>query len=544
MTIITRTWRRYCLALWTLAILGFGCTVQTGNDPVRALQARAMQTDKASWGHWGARPEQYSHWTNHSNRLVPVYTFGMSLDAVTGSHSVYRDATRLEELYGQTPTETLNPQADYFDQTDIYRLQQQAVAAGKKYVVLMIFDGMDWQTTRAAAVYASGKVGYQSGRGTGLAFQDYRADVAGFGFFVTSPHNTGTVVDVDAQTVVNPGGEVRGGYAANLAGATPWSKPKIDQYLLGSYRKLPHAVADSAAAGTALAAGIKTYNAAINVAPDGTQVEPIARQLQSQKQFAIGVVTNVPISHATPASAYANNVTRKDYQDLTRDLVGQPSVAHRRAPLSGVDVLVGCGWGEDKQSDRKQGRNFVPGNRYLPADLLTAIDVRSGGKYQVAQRTPGRRGKDLLEKAAGQAAREGTRLLGFFGGTEKGNLPYRTADGAFNPAAGVRPAEQYSAADLNENVTLADMTRAALTVLETSTEGFWLMVEAGDIDWANHDNNIDNSIGAVMSGDEAFRAITDWIDARDAWHESAVIVTADHGHYLVLTDPAVLVPKK
>ena len=39
------------------------------------------------------------------------------------------------------------------------------------------------------------------------------------------------------------------------------------------------------------------------------------------------------------------------------------------------------------------------------------------------------------------------------------------------------------------------------------------MVEAGDVDWANHDNNLDNSIGAVNSGDDALRAVTDWVEA-------------------------------
>ncbi len=30
------------------------------------------------------------------------------------------------------------------------------------------------------------------------------------------------------------------------------------------------------------------------------------------------------------------------------------------------------------------------------------------------------------------------------------------------------------------------------------------MVESGDVDWANHANNLDSSIGAVFAGDEAF----------------------------------------
>lgn len=68
------------------------------------------------------------------------------------------------------------------------------------------------------------------------------------------------------------------------------------------------------------------------------------------------------------------------------------------------------------------------------------------------------------------------------------------------------------------------------------------MIEPGDVDWANHDNNLDNSVGAVLSGDAAFRAVVDWVEARDCWDETAVIVTADHGHYLHITDPAALIP--
>ena len=94
---------------------------------------------------------------------------------------------RLAELYGRVPSDTLDPQAAYFDQTDIARLQRAAVAAGKKNVIVIVFDGMDWQTTQAAAIYKSGKVGYREGRGTGLDFLDYRGAATDFGYFVSSP---------------------------------------------------------------------------------------------------------------------------------------------------------------------------------------------------------------------------------------------------------------------------------------------------------------------------------------------------------------------
>ena len=135
----------------------------------------------------------------------------------------------------------MNPAAEYFDQTDVYRLQQQAVAAGKRRIVLFVFDGMDWQSTQAAAVARSGGVGYSEGRGTGLHFQDYRGTTTDFGFFVTSPHNDGTNVDVNEQRVVNPGGKTPGGYDPTLGGAFPWSAPADPMYPIANSKQRKHA---------------------------------------------------------------------------------------------------------------------------------------------------------------------------------------------------------------------------------------------------------------------------------------------------------------
>ncbi|MHB8736689.1 MAG: alkaline phosphatase, partial [Terriglobales bacterium] len=492
--------------------------------------------------------ETYAGWIRHTNRLVPIYTFGVSLDAVAGGNSVYRDPVRLHQLYGRLPEATHNPAAEYFDQTDVYELQRSAVAAGKKYIVLVIFDGMDWQTTWAAAIHRSGHVGYHAGRGAGLSFQDYRGVDTDFGYFVTSPHNDGTQFDVNAQIVKTPGGKLRGGYDAKLGGPTPWTPGGDPAYLTGRSDIRKQAVTDSAASATSMTSGIKTYNDAINVDAEGRQVVPLPRQLQA-RGLAIGVVTSVPISHATPACAYANNVSRDDFQDLTRDLLGLASIAHRDEPLPGVEVLLGCGGAEEPAAyaalhpgAAEQGNNYVQGNRYISDDDLRRIDVNHGGKYQVLLRTAGANAAAMLSAASHEAAGKGRRLFGLFG-VPSGHLPFQTADGGYDPAPGMaKTAETYSAAEIEENPTLADMTRAALTVLETDPDGFWLMVEAGDVDWANHDDNLDNSIGAVLSGDAAFQAIVEWVEARSGWNETAVIVTADHGHYLVLARPEALLP--
>lgn len=519
-------------------------------DPIRSLQAAAEEQGVASWGYWGDQPGRYVSWSNHSNRLIPVYAFGVPKPPIGGEHSVYRDPERLRSLYGRLPDHTLNPEAGYFDQTDVYRLQLAAADAGKKYIVLIVFDGLDWTMTRTAAIATRGEVAYDAGRGTGFGFQDYRGCPTSFGLCVTSPANDGTKYDVDAQAILNPGGETPGGYDATRGGETAWATRASPLYLMGKDRDCPHAVTDSAASATSLCTGRKTYNDAINVDPDGRQIDSIARTLQA-RGFAVGAVSSVPVSHATPACSYANNVSRGDYQDISRDLLGQPSVSHP-TPLEGLDLLIGAGHGVSADNDADQGRNFEPGNKYVADSTVAAIEAARGGRYRVALRTPGRRGSEVLTEAAADAIANDLRLFGFFG-TAQGNLPFRTANGDYDPGAGSPqgsndPASEalrkkygsqihYSPADVAENPTLAEMATVAIDFLGRRGP-FWLMVEAGDVDWGSHANNVDTAIGAVQSGDAAFRAVVDWIERNDAWDHAAVIVTSDHGHMFMLTDPA------
>jgi len=505
-------------------------------EVMREMQRMAINDLRADWGYWGSNPNRYSTWMNHSNRLVPIYTFGMSLDSLRKEGSVYSDEARLKKLYGIVPEATLIKDAPYFDQTDVYRLQKQAVADGKTQVILIVFDGMDWTSTYNAALYKNGKVTYAEGRGNGLTIQDYKGTQTDFGNVVTSPRLSGCKVDVNAQTVLNGDKPATGGYDPNRGGRFPWQAALQKDYLMGLDRTMPHSVTDSAASATSMNAGIKTFNGAINVDVAGNRVETIAHQLQRDRGFAIGVVTSVPISHATPACAYSHNVSRDDYQDITRDLIGLPSASHRNDPLPGVDVLIGCGWGEVKKKDQGQGDNFLPGREFFAVEDLEKVSLIEGGRYVVAQRTAGRSGKQVLDQAAQAAIAGNHRLLGVFG-SKGGHLPFATADGKFDPTLDATGEDKISEADVSENPTLADMSLSALKVLETDKDGFWLMIEAGDVDWANHANNIDNSIGAVFSGDKAVKAVFDWIDTRDDWDKTTVIVTSDHGHYFNLVDP-------
>ncbi len=155
---------------------------------------------------------------------------------------------------------------------------------------------------------------------------------------------------------------------------------------------------------------------------------------------------------------------------------------------------------------------------------------------------PESNGAEAVAEAAGSAAKGDHRLFGFFGKTSFNHLPYRTADGGFDPVAGIagKP-DRYTPEDLAETPKLVDLTNAALAVLANKPgRPFALFVEAGDVDFALHDNNLDNAVGAVLSGDDAVKAIIAWVEKNSNWDDSALIVSADHGHYLVIDDPAAI----
>ena len=320
----------------TLAMIFFGaaCFCCPGvcpgqeTDHLRSLHQKAISDGVAAWGHWGARPDDFTEWQTHTNRLVPVYTFGANLDQLDGPNSAYRNPNKLTRIYGRVPMGTLYPEAEYFDQTDIYKLQVAAMVSGEKYIIMVIFDGMDWQTTQTTSIYRSGRVAYTEGRGTGLAFQNYDRVETDFGFMVTSPHNDRTEINVDKQIATLSDVTPQEAYHPFQGGTTPWARPGELAYLEGKGERWVHPYTDSASSGTAMMSGAKTYSKAINMDRSGSGVTPMSRHLQESREYGVGVVTSVPFCHATPATAYAQNVTHDDYQDLARDLFGLSSASH------------------------------------------------------------------------------------------------------------------------------------------------------------------------------------------------------------------------
>ncbi|QIA09527.1 alkaline phosphatase [Draconibacterium halophilum] len=104
-------------------------------------------------------------------------------------------------------------------------------------------------------------------------------------------------------------------------------------------------ITDSAAGGTALACGVKTYNGAIGVNADTVKVKSILEEAED-KGLATGLVSTSSITHATPASFIAHQSSRNMYEAIAADFLN-------------TDIDVFIGGGNDHFTKRKDGRNLA-----------------------------------------------------------------------------------------------------------------------------------------------------------------------------------------
>ncbi len=104
-------------------------------------------------------------------------------------------------------------------------------------------------------------------------------------------------------------------------------------------------ITDSAAAGTAISTGVRTYNGAIAVDMDHKPVKTIL-ELAKEKGLATGLVSTSAITHATPAAFIAHQGARRNYESIASDFL-----------KTDVDVFIGGGYTHFTQ--REDGRNLV-----------------------------------------------------------------------------------------------------------------------------------------------------------------------------------------
>lgn len=104
-------------------------------------------------------------------------------------------------------------------------------------------------------------------------------------------------------------------------------------------------VTDSAASGTAMACGVKTMNGVVGIAMDNAHKESILT-LSKKKGYGTGLIATSSIVHATPASFYANVISRKQYEDIAFQM-----------SVSEVDFFIGGG--KKHFNRRKDRRNLL-----------------------------------------------------------------------------------------------------------------------------------------------------------------------------------------
>jgi alkaline phosphatase len=281
---------------------------------------------------------------------------------------------------------------------------------------------------------------------------------------------------------------------------------------------------DSAAAATALFTGEKTSNGRIAVSADASSRFSSLSEKAQLVDKAVGAVTSVYLSHATPGAWMSHNAARGNgFAIADEGLWGNPNTTGtitedgRYAGSFGnsmpQDVIIGA------------GHPAWNGGSYVNANMRNKLASESGqpDDFLFVERLVGSAdGGARLVNAANLTTT--TRLAGLFGGTG-GNLDYRMADGAgHNP----------------ENPTLAEMTTAALTVLNRSPQGFVLMVEGGAVDWGSHNNNMDRMMGEMIGFNEAVQTVTAWVEDPtngSSWDNTLVIITGDHETGYLTTAP-------
>jgi alkaline phosphatase len=104
-------------------------------------------------------------------------------------------------------------------------------------------------------------------------------------------------------------------------------------------------ITDSAAGGTALSCGVKTYNGAIGMNTDTIPVKTLLEEAE-ENGLATGLVSTSAITHATPASYIAHQKKRDMYEEIAADFL-----------KTDIDVFIGGGL--DHFTKRKDGRNLL-----------------------------------------------------------------------------------------------------------------------------------------------------------------------------------------
>lgn len=228
-------------------------------------------------------------------------------------------------------------------------------------------------------------------------------------------------------------------------------------------------ITDSAASGTAIATGEKTYNGAIGVDESRDPLTSMAYTLKDYG-YRIGIMSSVPVNHATPAAFYAHQPDRNMYYEIGMEL-----------PQTEFEFFAGSGILDEEGINK---------------DLPPLTEIYEDAGYHTYY------GVEELRRAE----TDGKGVVVLQPSSRKG-------------------VHNYEIEREVKDDRLAEVLTAAIEYLGDE-DPFFIMCEGGEIDWAAHNNDIMSMIGAVLRFNEAVDAAYNfYIEHPD---ETLIIVTADH----------------
>ena len=249
-------------------------------------------------------------------------------------------------------------------------------------------------------------------------------------------------------------------------------------------------ITGSAAAGTALACGMKTNIGVISMDPDATAPYKTLAEAAKAKGMKVGIVSSVSIDHATPAVFYAHTPSRNNYEEIGEYLLN-----------GDFDYFGGGGFRVNKYtSDTYSGKSNE--ERYA---IVEAKAVANGFTYA-----------DTRAEFDALRPRKVDRAIAVNPYLDSSNsIPY-----ALNRLAADGPGEDYEG-----SISLAEFTQKGIELLK-SRKGFFMMVEGGKIDWACHANDARAAIEDTIAFDDAIAVAVQF--AKKHPRETLIVVTGDH----------------
>lgn len=230
-------------------------------------------------------------------------------------------------------------------------------------------------------------------------------------------------------------------------------------------------ITDSAAAGTALATGYKTNSGVISMDPNGSVPYKTLAELAKDGGMKVGIVSSVNLDHATPAVFYAHNKSRNNYYDINMQMA------------------------------------------------KSNYDYFGGGMVRIDKTPEG-------EKSAHDVMKERGFLIAG-GRAEFDTLPSSTDKQVYAYGTGFAGnATDYQIDAEADYISLAEFTRKGIDLMKDNEKGFFMMVEAGKIDWACHANDAAAAIGDTIAFDDAVKEALEFYQAHP--DETLIVVTGDH----------------